>query len=232
MDHPHKYLLEEFKISLDKLVPLAPPTIKAEGEKLHQELAANEAATERQIRQALVYIGRKEFPYRKAYTELCSSDEETRLQKEVFGRLEPGVLEKVQKMTDSGVHIMDYVNSKLFERDLTPTERYQVEQGILLAHDVLSRQCDERAKERAETFEQLVSKWKKEQERIQGLIDQLRLFAGRDDTYAEEINGKADQLEEGWSVVERDPEEQEIVKEIEYWGDLLKGEDGAEEPVM
>ncbi len=229
MDHPHKYLLEEFKISLDKLVPLTPPEVVEAGMKLYQELLANEAATERQIRQALVYIGRREYPYRKAYTELCSSDEEKRLQAAVFERLEPEVLEKVKAITDSGVHVLDYVNSKLFERDLSPTERYQIEQAILLAHDILNKQCDERAKERAETFEQLVVKWKTEEDRLQALVDQLRNLAGRDATYADEIRGKADQLEEGWSIVERDPEEQEIKKEIEYWNDLLKGsEDGVE----
>ncbi len=219
---PHKYLLDEFKISIDRLVPLTPPEVIAEANKFYAELSSNPAANERQIIQALVHVGKKEFPYRKAYMELCASDEEQRLQTEVFARLEPAVLEKIKKVTDSGVHIIEYTNSKLFERDLLPTERYQVEQGILLAHDVLHKQCDERAKERRETFEGLVQKWKQEQDRLQGLIDKLRNLAERDATYADEIRGKAEQLEEGWSIVERDPKEEEIAQEIEYWTTVLK----------
>ena len=225
MSHPHQYLLQEYKISIDKLVPLTPPEIAEEAKKLYEELSANEAASEKQIRQALVLIGRKEYPYRKAYIELCAKDEEKRLQEEVLKRLEGPILEKVQKMVDSGVHIQDYVNSKLFERDLEATERYQVEQAILLAHDVLNKQCDERAKERQQNFEELVDRWKKEEEKLQQMIDQLRGMADRDLTYADEIRGKAEQFEEGWSIVERDPSEEEIRQEIAHWTTVLEEAD-------
>ena len=225
MDNPHAYLLQEYKISIDKLVPLTPAEIVGEAQRLYEELAANTAATEKQIRQALILIGRKEYPYRKAYIELCAGDEEQRLQIEILKRLEGPIATKVKTMTDSGVHVMDYVNSKLFERDLEATERYQVEQAILLAHDVLNKQCDERAKERQQNFEDLVARWKTEEERLQQMIDQLRGMAERDMTYADEIRGKADQFEEGWSIVERDPSEDEIKQEIAHWTTVLEEAD-------
>lgn len=227
MSHPHEYLLQEYKLSIDKLVPLTPPEIIDEAKRLYNELSSNEAATERQIRQALILIGKKEYPYRKAYLELCANDEEQRLQAEVMKRLEGPVGDKVKVMIDSGVHVLDYVNSKLFERDLEPTERYQVEQAILAAHDVLDKQCDERAKERQQNFDELVLRWRAEQERLQQLIDQLRGLAERDPASADEIRGKADQLEEGWSIVERDPSEEEIKKEIENWTAVLEEADQA-----
>ncbi len=217
MSNPHEYLLQEFKLSVDKLVPLTPPEVVAEAEKLYADLAANESVTERQIRQALIYIGKKEFPYRKAYMELCAKDEEQRLQEVTFKKLDPTLLEKIQKVTDHGVHIVEYTNSKLFERDLSATERYQVEQAMLEAHDVLGKQCDDRAKERKQSYTDLVTEWSAKQQKMQGLIDQLRGMAERDPEHAAEINGKADTFEEGWSIVERDPSEEEIVKEIENW---------------
>ena len=140
MSHPHDYLLQEYKISIDKLVPLTPPEIRAEAKNLYDQLAADSAVTEKQITQALILIGKQEYPYRKAYEELCAQDEEQRLQTEVLKRLDGNVLAKVKDMTDSGVHILDYVDSKLFERDLEATERYQVEQAILVAHDAINRQ--------------------------------------------------------------------------------------------
>lgn len=222
MSHPHEYLLQEYKLSIDKLVPLTPPAVIDEAKRLYDELSSNEAATERQIRQALILIGKKEYPYRKAYMELCAKDEEQRLQTEVMKRLEGPIGDKVKLMIDSGVHVLDYVNSKLFERDLEPTERYQVEQAILAAHDVLNRQCDERAKEREQNFAKLVTHWQAEETRIQQLIDRLRGMAERDPASADEIRGKADQLEEGWSIVERDPSEDEIKKEIENWTAVLE----------
>lgn len=231
MSHPHEYLLKEFQISIDKLVPLTPAEVVDEAKRLHEELAANEGASEKQIHDALVYVGRKEFPYRKAYEELCANDEEQRLQKEVFERLEPEVREKIHNVTHHGVHVLDYVNSRLFEEQLTADERYQVEQAILLAHDVLNRQCNERAVSRAKSYEELVAKWKAEEERLQGLIDVLRGFADRDAKWRDEILGRVATLEEGWSVTERDPAEEEIRKEIEYWTDVFAGEEDASAPV-
>ena len=225
MDHPHHYLLQEFKISIDKLVPLTPKAIVDEAWGLYKELSEDENSTEQQIRQALVHVGKKEFPYRKAYEELCASDEEQRLQKIVFDRLEADVKAKVEAITQHGVHVLDYVNSKLFEEQLSADERYQVEQAILLAHDDLDRQCDERATERKESYEQLVARWTGEEQRLQQMIDQLRGMAERDAKWADEIKGKADVFEEGWSIVERDPVEDEIKKEIEYWSTVLEEEE-------
>jgi len=221
MAHPHQHLLEEYKISVDRLVPLTPSSILEEAHKLYDELSANENATQQQIEQALVYIGRKEFPYRKAYQELCASDEEQRLQKLVFDRLEADVKTKIEAITQHGVHVLDYVNSKLFEEQLSSDERYQVEQAILLAHDGLNKQCDERAVTRKQTFEELVAKWKAEEDKLQGLIDQLKEMAERDPKWTDEIRGRVETLEEGWSIVERDPQEEEIRKEIEYYGTVL-----------
>ena len=230
MSHPPRIFAQGVQISIDKLVPLTPPAVIDEAKKLHEELAGNEAATEKQVHDALVYVGRKEFPYRKAYEELCAGDEEQRLQKDVFERLEPEVREKIHNVTHHGVHVLDYVNSPLFEEQLTGDERYQVEQAILMAHDVLNKQCSERATEREKSYEELVAKWKAEEERLQGLIDTLRGFADRDAKWHDEILGRVATLEEGWSVVERDPTEEEVRKEIEYWTDVFAGEEGDDVP--
>lgn len=234
MSHPHEYLLQEYKICIDKLVPLTPPEVVLEAKNIYDELHDNENSTEEQIKQALILVGRKEFPYRKAYVELCASDEEQRLQKLVFDRLEPLVKEKIYNITKHGVHVLDYIDSRLFEEQLLPDERYQVEQAVLLAHDSLDRQCDERAHERRKNYEELVAHWTTEEARLQALIDQLRGMADRDPKWKDEILGKAEQFEEGWSVVERDPTEEEITKEIEYWATVLEeGEEGtAEEPIL
>lgn len=228
MSHPHEYLLQEYKLSIEKLVPLTPPEIMEEAKKLYDELLANESASERQIIQALIHVGKKEFPYRKAYLELCAADEEKRLEEAAFTKLEPELTAKIKKVTEHGVHLLEYVKSKLFETDLTSDERLRVENAINDAHDVVGRQCDERAQERKQNFEQLVDSWRKEQERIQGLIDQLRSMASRDERWKAEITGKADVFEEGWSIVERDPVEDEIVKEIENWATVLEEDEERE----
>lgn len=228
MPHPHEYLLKEFRISIDKLVPLTPKAVVDEANLLYTELSTNENSTEKQIHDALVHVGRKEFPYRKAYEELCASDEEQRLQQAVFEHLDETVRAKIQNVTQHGVHVLDYVNSRLFEEQLLADERYQVEQAILLAHDKLNSQCNERAVSRQKTYEELVDRWQKEEARLQGLIDTLRQMAERDGKWRDEILGKVAELEEGWSVVERDPTEEGVKKEVEYWSTVLaETDDGA-----
>jgi hypothetical protein len=221
MNHPHQSYLDQFKIAVDKLVPLTPPELIEEATKLHAELSDSIETTEKQIHQALTLIGRKELPYRKAYEELCAGDEEQRLQTAVFDRLEESVKRKVQEMTKHGVILEDYVKSPLFDEQLSADERYQVEQAILLCDELLDNQCDERAHSRAKKYEELVEHWTKEAARLQALIDRLRSMGEGDDQWKGEIDSVADRLEEGWSVVERDPSEEEIVKEMEYWNTVL-----------
>lgn len=221
MSHPHQSFLDEFKISIEKLVPLTPPELVEEAEKLLAELLADQNLTEKQIHQAMSMIGKKEFPYRKAYLEICAGDEEQRLQKAVFERLDGSVKQKVVEMTKHGVLLDDYVKSRLFEEQLKPEERLQIEQAILLTEDVLDTQCDDRARKRHQEYSVLVQNWKKEVDRLQGLIDQLRAMSAEDPKWSGEINTVCDRLEEGWSIVERDPGEEEIVKEIEYWNTVL-----------
>ncbi len=221
MPHPHEYLLKEFQIAIDKLVPLTPPAVKIEAQQLHDELAGSENSSEKQIHDALVHVGRKEYPYRQAYHELCADDEEVRLQKLVFDRLEPEVKAKIDAVTQHGVHVLDYVKSPLFEEQLTSTERYQVEQAVLLAHDSLNSQCSERAVKRQQNYEELVAKWQAEQTRLQAQIDVLKNMADRDPKWTAEVLGKVAELEEGWSVTERDPQEAEIKQEIDYFTTVM-----------
>jgi hypothetical protein len=226
MPHPHQSFLDEFKIAIDKLVPLTPSDIKDEGTNLYKELSDDQTTSEKQVHQAMSLIGRKEFPYRKAYDELCSGDEEQRLQKAVFERLDEKLTKKVQEMTSHGVILEEYIKSDFFEEELTGEERYQIEKAILLADEVLDNQCDDRAKKRQQDYDTLVAKWKKESDRLQVMIDRLRAMSAEDKAQEGEINSICDRLEEGWSIVERDPSEEEIKKEIEYWTTVLhEGDD-------
>ncbi|MBU0614358.1 hypothetical protein KJ766_03715 [Patescibacteria group bacterium] len=221
MPHPHQSFLDELKIAIDKLVPLTPVEFVQEAKNIHKDLLENPEASEKQIHQALSHIGRKEYPYRKAYEELCEGDEEKRLQVAVFERIEPEVKKKITDVTNHGVMLDDYISSKLFEEQLTADERYQVEQAVLASEDILDHQCSERAEKRHQDYHELVKKYEFEVERLQKMIDGLRAMGTEDPKWTTEIDSIADKLEEGWSIVETDPEEENIKKEIEYWNTVL-----------
>ena len=221
MSHPHHYMLEEYKIVLDRLVPLAPQELRDEARVIYERLAQDERATERQIQQALIEIGKKEYPYRKAYEALCAKDEEKRFEQAVFARLNEEFLTKVKQVTDHGVHISEYVKSKIFDA-LPSDERYALEQAVLEAHDAVNKQCDERAQERQQSFEELVAMWTKKRDEVQRLIEELKQMSSRNAELAEEILQTAQVFEEGWSIVSRDPEEKDVREALASYATQLE----------
>ncbi len=231
MAHPHAELIQDFRHALARLVPLAPKAVVDEANQIAADLEADESSTPEQIRQALIYIGKKEFPYRKAYQELCAGDEESRLQALVLGNLDDEILEKMEPVAKYGVHILDYVKSSQFESQLTDEDRSAIDREILAAHDVLNKQCDERATKRKNTFDDLVMQWTAAESRIQMLIDTFKEIAERDEQYRDDILARVNQFEEGWSMIEADPTEEDVQKEIEYWTGVINegAEDGAGE---
>ena len=224
--HEHQHFLDEFEIAISKLVPLTPAEIVAEAKQLHADLLANPAVTEDQIREALRTVGRKEYPYRKAFHELCEGDEEQRLQAAVFERLDPAVAAKVKEVTSHGVILEDFVKSPAFETALTGEERYQVEQAILIVDDILENQCDDRATSRQQSFAELVAKYEHEAAELEAMIAQLAAMAAGSSKHGDEIQGTVDRLNEGWSVVERDPERTEIQQELDYWKEIFAEQEG------
>ncbi len=223
--------MQDFRKAVARLVPLTPKTIRDEAVQLADDLEQNESSTIEQIRQALVYVGRKEFPFRMAYQELCAGDEEARLQEFVLAKLDESVKTKMEPVVKYGVHILDFVKSSQFESELTDDDRSQIIREINAAHDVLDRQCDERAAARRGTYDELVVRWTATQAHIQQTIEVLRGMADRDPEYHDDILARVQQFEDGWSMVEVDPTVDDVQKEITYWTSVLSEdeEDGTAE---
>jgi hypothetical protein len=230
MSHPQEEVLKSFRVAIGKLVPLTPPAIVDEANRLAEELEGNAAVSAEQIRQALVYIGRKEFPYRKAYLELCAGDEDARLQEIVLGKIDDVTKSMMEPVTKYGVHILDFVKSSQFE-DLSEDAKVAIDNAVREAHDIVNRQCDERASSRAASYQELVARWTGEATNIQKMIDVLKDMADRDSRYHDEILGRARQLEDGFSMIEEDPSQELVEKEIAHWAGVLNDAEDGEDPV-
>jgi hypothetical protein len=225
--HPHAAFLAELKIAIDKFVPMTPPELIKKAKQTHAALMENEATTAEEIHDAMVEIGREEYPYRKAYHDLCDHDEEKRLKKLVFERIDESVRKKVEEVTQYNVLLDDYVSSEMFENGLTGEERYQVTNAITMAEEVLEKQCDERASDRATKYEDLLAAREKEAKEMQEKIDILKKLAEVHPEHADEIKVVVFRLEEGWSITEPDVSLEELDKEIEYWQTIVLEEGDA-----
>lgn len=213
--HPHQSFIDQIKISIENFVPLTPGSLTEKANQLVKDIEENPQAPVSQIHQALAEIGREEYPYRKAYHDLCDDDEEARQKKLILERLDDDLKAKLEEALQYML-FDDYVASPAFE-DLAPEDRAQVDNAYRIAEETLDKQCDERASSRAGQYDELLLKYKDQVKSWQAKIDYLRELGKTSPEHADELNAVADRLEEGWSVTEKDPSEEEIDKEIEYW---------------
>lgn len=217
MPHPHQAFLDEIKIAIDKFVPMTPEDIQTRATETLERLEYQPEIPLTDIHAALVEIGREEYPYRKAYHDLCDSDEEQRLRSLILPRLDDKVRKVLEEAFSYNILLDDFVRSEVFESNLNGDERYQVTNAILLAEEELDSQCDDRAHDQKKKFEDLVAERKEEVKALQDKIDLLKRLMQQYPVHADEISAVVNRLEEGWSITNTDPTKEEIEKEIEYW---------------
>ncbi|HLD21178.1 MAG TPA: hypothetical protein VJB64_03710 [Patescibacteria group bacterium] len=226
MPHPHASMLDEFQYAIKHFVPTLPSMIKEEAQKIHDDLSTNEALDETAIKHAFYTIGIKEYPYRRAYQELTSSSAEVMLKKMVLEHVDETVRAVIKPHLEEGVSLEELVSSDLFTESLDAKQRYQVEDGILVAKDKLAEILKNRVGEQAAQYQVLVDKWTREAEKINEAIEELEQLAqGGDETQQAEIKNKVERFREGFLITETDPELELVKKEVEYWKDTFAEEE-------
>lgn len=222
MSHSHQSMLDEFQYAIKHFVPTLPAQIKEEAQRIHDDLAKDETVDEAAIKQAFYEVGVKEYPYRRAYEELTHSTAEAQMKQMVIDHVDETVRAVIKPHLDAGVSLEELVSSDLFIEQLDPKQRYQVEDGILVARDKLAEKLKARVGQNAGEYEELVRKWETRAKEIQHAIDQLEaLTAGGDENQKAEIKNRVGRYREGFLITEPDPNLEEVKKEIEYWQDTF-----------
>ncbi len=222
-NHPHQAFIDELKIAVKELVPTTPAELIQEAKEILSNLEKNPSVTSENIHKAMTEIGQKEYPYRKAYHDMCDGDAETRLKKLIYERIDEEVKRKIEE-TVQYVLLEDFVKSELFEEMLSADERYQITNAILLAKEDLEHQCTDECTHKQEEYDALIEKREEEVRVWQKMIDDIRLLGIASPEHASDIHAACDRLEEGWSITQRDPSKEEIEKEMEYWKEVTSQE--------
>ncbi|MBI5793527.1 hypothetical protein HZA87_00340 [Candidatus Uhrbacteria bacterium] len=226
MPHPHQSALDEFQFAIRHFVPTVPKDIKAEAQQLHDSLLADETADEAMLRDAFYKIGVKEYPHRKAYEELTHSSAEAQMKAMVLEHVDETVRAVIKPHLDAGVSLDELFSSEMFQSALDAKQRYQVEDGILVSANKLAERLKGEVGGQAGTYHKLVEKWKAHAAEIEKAIQDLEALAqGGDENQQAEIKGKAARFREGFLVTEKDPDLEEVRKEIEYWRDTFAEEE-------
>lgn len=221
MAHPHKYLLLELDIAIKKL----PPTLselQEEAKKKLEVFESDETTSEDVMLSYLAEIGRKEYPERHALVELHEKHGEGVELEMILEHLDKVVADKVKPMIESGVGLDELVKSDWFEKELDAAQRYQVEDGILLARYKVEQEDKNLVETHADEFKALLAKWEEEAKNMDILLEELEGYAGKDPRYTDEIQSQVKGFRTGWSVVERDPDPKAIKAQIAHWKDVFE----------
>lgn len=226
MPHPHKSMLDEFQYAINHFVSTLPEEVKKEAQQIHDKLASEENADEDAIKKAFHDIGVQEYPHRKAYRELTLSSAGDHINDLVLEHIEDDVSKVVKPLLDSGVSLNELTSSEMFEEKLSPEQRYQIEDGILVAKSQLADELEGEVSEHSDEYKVLLKKWQDNTAEIEKAIKKLEgLSAQANADQKEEIANKVKSYKEGFLVTERDPELGEIKKEIEYWNEAFAEEE-------
>lgn len=221
MSHPHKSLLDEYKIAIAHLAPGVPESVKTEAETALQTFLADENVSEDEIWVAMEKTGLQEYPYRHALKELSSSTAHEREKEIVLEHVDETVRAKISPLLESGVPLEEIVRSSLFETNFTAEERYQVEDAILDAAHHLEEDLEHIPEEQEKAFAAKVKVWEKTRDQIVEKIGELESLKEKNPKWREEIVETVKRLRNGFLVTERDVELSEVEKEIEYWRGTL-----------
>ncbi len=225
MPHPHKSMLDEFQFAINHFVPTLPQEIKQEAQATHDKLAADETVDEDALKKAFYTIGRKEFAHRHAYEELTHTSAEALMKQMVIDHVDETVRVVVKPHLDAGVSLEELVASEIFESQLDPKQRYQVEDGILVAKSKLADKLKAHVGVQSADYDALVSKWEARAQEVEKAIGELEVLAqGGEENQQAEIKGRVARFREGFLVTEPDPQLEEIKKEIEYWRETFSEE--------
>ncbi|MFH1404995.1 MAG: hypothetical protein ABIH21_02760 [Patescibacteria group bacterium] len=227
MPHPHKSLLDEFQYAIDHFAISVPNEVKKEAQKLHDDLLADENADENKIQKVLFEIGLKTYSPRMAFHELSHNDTEEKVKAIVLDHVDRPVSEKLKLHLDSGVRLDEIIESDIFEEGFSAEERYQVEDGVLVAKQRIHDETLETFDKNSDEYVRLLKKWEDHAVAILEAIKKLEDLAVNNSQYKDEILQKSKRLKEGFLVTEPDPELDEIKNEIEYWQGLISEEEGS-----
>ncbi|MBI4437990.1 hypothetical protein HY631_03520 [Candidatus Uhrbacteria bacterium] len=225
MPHPHQSALDEFQFAIRHFVPTLPKEIKEEAQQLHDQLASQQDVDEDALRRAFYEVGVKEYPYRKAYEELTHSTAEAQMKAMVLEHVDEAVRAVIKPHLDAGVSLEELVASDIFESELDAKQRYQIEDGILVAANKLAEKLTVEVGGQTDMYHKLVEKWQAHAAEIEKAIQELEaLSQGGEENQQAEIKDKAVRFREGFLVTEPDPQLDEVKKEVEYWRDTFAQE--------
>ncbi len=208
-------MLDEFSYAIKHFVPSVPDEVTMKAREVLQKLQADETADEDTIKSAFHDVGIMEYPHRKAYHDLTIKKAGKRMHDLVLEHVDEAVRKVIQPHLDAGVELSELIDSDLMVEQLSPEQRYQVIDGILVAQSKLGDELKNEVSFHTEDYHKLLAKWQAQAEKIDKTISEYVALASEvPEDAKQEILNRAKTFREGFLLTERDPDLAEIQREI------------------
>ncbi len=232
MRHPHEYTLQLFELALKKLPPLFDAKRREYFAGKLKEYRRDPEVPYEQIRLTITQLGRESWPYRQAYHEMYSTYGRSSEESFLLENLDEGVRKKYEKFIHEGGKLNhlegvrsaeEWTEPTPFERYFTPEEKFAITQALLVARDYAKKEIDDLVTgDKREEYERLIAEYIEREEAIEAKLAALRKLADVSDKWESAIMDRVRVIEEGWSVMERDMDEKQLDRELEYWRGTLE----------
>jgi hypothetical protein len=217
MEHPQKNDLFLLKKTIDATPFTYSEKEKRQFEEKYLKLESNPNATKEEIRALIIEIGKATWVHRKAYEEFIATYYKDKLEEYFRVHLDPILIGKYIEFTKGGHNIKDVRRTKEFEEYFTPEENLLIEKALFTARDEVRVSVQGTINDRSDEYNEYVKAYEQKKKDYINMIQSLREIADKSDKWSSEILNKIATFEEGWSVIERDFNEDKLRHEIEYW---------------
>lgn len=216
MEQDSSFLLQEFKIEIENLVPTVPDKIKQEAKDKLNELKDQEV-TEDKVEQAMAEVGKKTFPHRKAFQVLTKEVEVPSETELALKKLPDSIAGKIKEVLPKGEKIRAVTKTEEFEQAFDADEIHQINHAILEAEDQREQKIADKILQKENEYEKKVEEYRRKMNKIEDKIQDIKNLARKSDKWAQEIEDEVQNMEAGWSLVEPDQDLEKISKRFDYW---------------
>lgn len=227
--HRYEYTLDLLKQVIDKAPKFFPVERKKEMLLELKTFRADENTPIVKIEDAIISFGREIWPYRKSFWRV---HDEAKIEEEQYIRekLNPSLREKYETFLRKGGRIEDIrKEAQLDELEtfFTPEELAELVEAKIGAHDAVVKEVESLCVgEKSAVCTDALADYKKEQEKIDELINQLEHLAGESEKWQAEILDKVRVFKEGWSGLEREVAADDVRGEIDYYLGVITTTEG------
>jgi len=221
MEHKYQNELNLLKSAIDRIPFTFPENEKKKFEEEYANLEASPETTRDNIEAMIVGVGKANWPYRKAYQDILQNYGADKYEEFFKLHLPENLRAKYEDYINRGGNLHDFRHGKDFEKEFTADENLAIEEAFFSAEDEIKGFMMSAVKEHKDEYDESFKIYEKKQKILANMIESLREMAGESEKWSPQILDKVKNFEEGWSIIDRDFDEDKLKHEIEYWEGVL-----------